>query len=140
MINTNLKSHSANKSCLNEDKDLVHLILKDDYITLGSTLDHGVVLGYEESIEEYVQGFLTACLCTKCNSPNVLLSLDGAEVVEVAPRQMGDGLYFVCEVYDNCAKCGADLHVKYLFTEYAYSWFLLKPRTGRTASHMLLTI
>lgn len=83
--------------------------------------DNSLVLFYEGELEENVLGVLAPCICTKCNTPNILFSLDGSDIVEIESRQMGAESYFICEAWNECSNCESQLHAKFLFTEYAYS-------------------
>jgi len=103
-------------------KDIVYLILKGIAMTLDSESDVNEGYGYGGQIEEEVKGVLASVLCRKCNSPNVILSLDGAEVVETEPREMGMEHYFICEYWGNCENCAAEIRIKYEFNEYAFGW------------------
>lgn len=83
--------------------------------------DNALTLSYEGGLEENVLGILAPCICTKCNTPNILFSLDGSRIVETEPRQMGAESYFICEAWNECSNCESQLYAKFLFTEYAYS-------------------
>ncbi|WXG46993.1 MAG: hypothetical protein WED05_10100 [Candidatus Atabeyarchaeum deiterrae] len=104
------------------EKDVVYLILKGAALRLNSKSGVGVGYGYDGPIEDEVKGVLASVRCINCNQPSLILSLDGAEVVEEDEREMGTETFFICEYYGKCSNCDQDMHTKFLLNEYACSW------------------
>ena len=66
---------------MNASEDAVFLITREGSLPLN--YDNSLVLSYEGKLEENILGVLAPCICTKCNTPNILFSLDGSDIVEI---------------------------------------------------------
>ena len=103
------------------NEDTVFLITKDEFLTISPDDEFGTPFFYDGELEDNILGILAPCICTKCETPNILFGLDGSQVVEVDPREMGAESFFIYEVFAECDNCKSELYTKFHFNEYANS-------------------
>lgn len=107
-------------------RDVVYLITRHGILTLDSDSNTGIGMRFDGMPDSIVEGVMGSCKCNKCGAVNVVVSLDGGEVVGAEEREMGADYELVSEVWNECSKCKNELHVKYSFGVYAYSWHYIE--------------